>query len=95
MEIGVRLPLRFVTRIRDRRFVAKIQKEKVYDIEEKRMIGRIAALAAIAVLMGSSVVPDPIAMDSTDLFSAGGIHGVFGGGRMKSVAFWRRNKHAW
>ena len=57
MENGVRLPLGFVTRIRDRRFVAKIQKEKIHDIEEKRMIGRIVALAAIAVLMGSSVVP--------------------------------------
>ena len=77
MEIGVQLALGFVTRIRDRRFVAKIQRKKVYDIEEKRMIGRIVALAAITVLMGSSVVPDNIAMDSTDLFSAGGIHGRF------------------
>jgi hypothetical protein len=52
----MRLPLGFVTRIRDRRFAAKIQKEKIRDIEEKRMIARIAALAAIAVWMGSSVV---------------------------------------
>ena len=56
MENGVRPPLGFVTRIRDRRFVAKIQKEEIHDIEEKRMIERIVALAAIAVLMGSSVV---------------------------------------
>jgi uncharacterized protein (TIGR02246 family) len=57
MENGVRLPLGFVTRIRDRRVVAKIQKRKIHDIEEKRMIRRIAALAAIAVWMGCSVVP--------------------------------------
>ncbi len=48
MENGVRPLLGFVTRIRNRRFVAKMQNEKVHDIEEKRMIGRIAALAAIA-----------------------------------------------
>ena len=57
MENGVRLPLGFVTPIRDRRVVAKTQKRKIHDIEEKRMIRRIAALAAIAVWMGSSVVP--------------------------------------
>jgi uncharacterized protein (TIGR02246 family) len=57
MENGARLPLGFVTRIRDHCFAAKIQKEKNHDIEEKRVIGRIVALAAIAVLMGSSIVP--------------------------------------
>jgi 3-phenylpropionate/cinnamic acid dioxygenase small subunit len=57
MENSVRLPLGFVTRIRDRRFVAIMQKEKTHEIEEKRMIRRIAALAAIAVWMGSSIVP--------------------------------------
>jgi 3-phenylpropionate/cinnamic acid dioxygenase small subunit len=57
MGIRVRLPLGFVTRIRDRRFAAKIQKEEIHEIEEKRMIGRLVALAAIAVLTGSSVVP--------------------------------------
>jgi hypothetical protein len=33
MENGVRIPLGFVTRIRGRRFVAEIQKEKIHDIE--------------------------------------------------------------
>lgn len=57
MENGARFALGFVIQFRNRRFVAKMQKEKIHDIEEKRMIGRIVTLAAIAVWMGSSIVP--------------------------------------
>jgi 3-phenylpropionate/cinnamic acid dioxygenase small subunit len=57
MEKGVRLPLDSVARIRDRGFAATIKKGKIREIEEKHMIGRIAALTAISALIACSVVP--------------------------------------